>query len=97
MGSPLNKKPFTVWEPKPQAPSESWWIQKTREDFIVRRDKELPRIVCAKTLNPLAESKPTARQAAQNKKSKSSGLDAQLGRVMSRMRQKPPKGARAHA
>lgn len=54
---------FTHIEPKgAYDATESWWIQPTRGDFMVRRDAELPRMLKSKTVNATAESGNTARQ-----------------------------------
>lgn len=60
-GHPRN---YTAIEPKgAYAPKDSWWVQPTRNDFIVRRDAELPRLMRAATINPTAESGRTARES----------------------------------
>ncbi len=75
---------YTAIEPKgAYDATESWWIQPTRNDFIVRRDAELPRMMKARTVNATAESGNSARQTfvARNQRE-----NAQLVRVMGRMR-----------
>jgi hypothetical protein len=47
---------------------ESWWIQPTRNDFIVRRDAELPRMMKAPAMNATAESGSTSRQTFMQRK-----------------------------
>ena len=63
IGGKSRSRNFTHVEPKTAYQcTESWWIQPTRNDFIVRRDAELPRMLHAKVVNPTAESGNSARQ-----------------------------------
>lgn len=71
-GDPRN---YTAIEPKDAyVCKDSWWIQPTRNDFIVRRDAELPRILKSKALGATAESGNTARQVFVNKSRKHPAL-----------------------
>jgi hypothetical protein len=54
---------FTHIEPKDAYEAkESWWIQPTTADFMVRRDAELPRLLKQRSTYVTAESGNTARQ-----------------------------------
>jgi hypothetical protein len=87
VGSALNKKPFTVWEPKPEPSRKgSWWAQPTREAFMAAHREECARIAGSKAIEPSAQSAPTARQSAQQRTRKPIDPNKQFKRVMGRMR-----------
>lgn len=76
IGGKSNKRNFTHVEPKGAYQcTESWWIQPTRGDFIVRRDTELPRMLHAKAILPTAESGNSARQTFVQRARKHPALD----------------------
>lgn len=82
-GHPRN---YTAIEPKgAYDATESWWVQKTDADFMIRRDAELPRMLKARSVNPTAESGNTARQSFVQR-TQATRENAQLVRVMGRMR-----------
>lgn len=64
IGGKSHKRNFTHVEPKGHyAPKDSWWVQATDADFMIRRDAELPRLMRAPITHTTAESGNSSRQA----------------------------------
>lgn len=76
-----HKRNFTHIEPKgAYDATESWWIQPTRKDFMVRRDAELSRMLKSRAVNATAESSSSARQSFVARLSSSHGMGSNTAR-----------------